>query len=247
MQPNARVLLAIAFAVLGPPIMASGAQAIPVRDIPNLASITFWERTGGTGPTPFTFGVNSTQLTTRLADPLTTTNSDFGGVPGREFYDVFYSDANGLFNLNGEYLTIEGVFDVGLPSGGGLNLAEIGLNFAAAPTEFGNFVASFVALGNNASPGDVGNAIEGDLQTHTTMGNTIGQTERLRVTLGFLSSSGPPPRQVPEPTTLSSGRPPGQVPEPTALCLPAALCLLTSGIVALIVLTIVLRRKAVRK
>ena len=37
-------------------------------------------------------------------------------------------------------------------------------------------------------PGDVGLAIDGNLQTHTTMGNTIGQTQRLRVTLGFQSA-----------------------------------------------------------
>ena len=82
-----------------------------------------------------------------------------------------------------------------LPAGGGLNLAEIGLDFSGTPTEYGNYVASFVALGDNAIPGSVGNAIDGDLQTHTTMGSTLGQSGRLRVTLGFLSSSGP----VPEP------------------------------------------------
>ena len=82
----------------------------------------------------------------------------------------------------------------------GLNLAEIGLNFSGTPTEFGNFVASSLPLGDNAIPDSVGNAIDGNLQTHTTMGNTVGTTQRLRVTLGFLSSSGPAP--IPEPSTL---------------------------------------------
>ena len=175
------------------------AQAIPVRNISNLTSVTFWERTGGSAPLAYTFGVNSAQLTTRRTDPLSTLNKDFGGVPGHEFYDVFYSDANGTFNLDGEYLTIEGIYNKGLPYGGGLNLAEIGLNFFnGAPTEFGNYVASFVALGNNAIPLSVSLAIDGNLQTHTTMGNTIGQSQRLRVSLGFLSSSIP----VPEPATI---------------------------------------------
>ncbi len=174
-----------------------------VRNIANLDSITFWERTGGIAPTPHTFGVNSTQLMTRLLDPLSAGNSDFGGVPGREFYDVFYSDASGGFDLNGEYLTIEGMFDAALPAGGGLNLAEIGLNFSASPIEFGNWVASFSALGDNAFPSSVGLAIDSDLQTHTTMGNTVGQSERLRVTLGFESSSGPNP--VPAPGALLLG------------------------------------------
>jgi hypothetical protein len=189
--------LALAAALLAS-LGASAARAGPVRLIPNLESISFWERSGGTAPAASTFAVDSTVLTTRLDDPLSDSNRDIVGV-STEFYDVFYSDSQGGFDVDGEYLTIEGVFQFGLPAGGGLNLAEIGLNFAGTPTEFGNFVASFVALGDNAFPSTVGNAIDGDLQTHTTMGNTIGQTQRLRVTLGFLSSSGP----VPEPGTLA--------------------------------------------
>ena len=177
--------------------------AAPVRDIPGLTSITFWERTGGSGPVAYTFGVDSPQLTTKLTDPLGSGNHDIQGVPGHEFYDVYYSNADGSWNVNGEYLTISGIFDQTWPAGGGLNLAEIGLNFSSTPTEFGNYVASSVALGDNAAPSSVGNAIDGDLQTHTTMGNTVGQTERLRVTLGFLSSSGPSP--VPAPGALLLG------------------------------------------
>jgi hypothetical protein len=170
--------------------LSAPAHAVAVRLIPNLTSITFYERTGGGAPTPFTFPINSPQLTTRLSDPLDASNHDIPGA-ATEFYDVFYSNADGTFNLNGQYLTIEGVFLQGLPEGGGLNLAEISLNFASAPPEFGSFVASFVALGDNAIPGDVVRAIDGDLQTHTTMGNTVGQTQRLRVTLGFQSASQP--------------------------------------------------------
>lgn len=55
-------------------------------------------------------------------------------------------------------------------------------------------VASYVALGDNEDETTVDNCIDNDLKTHTTMGNTVGQTERLRVTLGFESTSGPPPR-----------------------------------------------------
>ena len=111
-----------------------------------------------------------------------------------EFYDVFYSDEDGTFNLEGSYLTISGTFEHALPDGGGLNLAEIGLNFTDSNTEYGNYVASYVVLGDNSVEANVGNCIDGDLQTHTTMGNTVGQTDRLRLTLGFESTSGPPPR-----------------------------------------------------
>lgn len=181
-----RLVVAAGIALLA----SSAAHAVALRLIANLTSITFYERTGGVAPTPYTFAVNSAQLSTRLADPLGAGNHDIPGA-ATEYYDVFYSDADGTFNPNGEYLTIEGVFLLGLPDGGGLNLAEIALNFSGgAPPEFGSFVASFVALGDNAIPGDVGLAIDGNLQTHTTMGNTIGSSQRLRVTLGFRSASG---------------------------------------------------------
>ena len=164
---------------------------MPVKDLPDLQSITFYERTGGNAPDPFTFVVDGPELTVRLADPLANNNFDIDGATG-EFYDVYYSDEDGEFQLDGSYLTISGTFGQTLPAGGGLNLAEIGLNFADASTEYGNYVASFVALGDNAAPQNVDRAIDGDLQTHTTMGNTVGQMERLRVTLGFESTSGPP-------------------------------------------------------
>jgi hypothetical protein len=168
-----------------------GFAPIPVRELPGLESITFWERTGGTAPTDYTFAVNGAELTTRLDDPLDAANQDVTGT-SVEFYDVYYSDGVGAFDIDGSYLTISGVFPVALPAGGGLNLAEIGLNFSDASTEYGNYVASFVALGDNADATLVGNCIDGDLQTHTVMGNTVGSNERLRLTLGFASTSGPP-------------------------------------------------------
>ncbi len=168
-----------------------GPVTYPVRMIPGLVAITFHERSGGDAPTPYTFTVNGPELTTRLADPLSDANRDIKGV-STEFYDVYYSDQDGVFELDGRYLTISGVYQNALPAGGGLNLAEIGLEYEGLPTEFGNYVASFVALGDNGAPETVDYTIDGDLQTNTTMGNTIGATERLRVTLGFESSSGPP-------------------------------------------------------
>ncbi|MFO0634627.1 MAG: hypothetical protein U0168_17425 [Nannocystaceae bacterium] len=170
---------------------SGGPTTYPVRMIPGLVSITFYERSGGDAPTPYTFAVDGAELTTRLDDPLGDANRDIKGVD-TEFYDVYYSDQDGVFELDGRYLTISGVFAYALPAGGGLNLAEIGLEYEGQPTEFGNYVASFVALGDNAAPETVEYTIDGDLQTNTTMGNTIGQNERLRVTLGFESSSGPP-------------------------------------------------------
>ena len=163
----------------------------PVRSLPGLESVTFYERSGGDAPEPYTFVVDGPELTVRLDDPLTPDHTDITGVQ-TEHYDVYYSDVDGEFDIDGAYLTISGVFEYALPAGGGLNLAEISLNFEGKPPEFGNYVASFNALGDNSAPATVGNTIDGDLATHTTMGNTIGSDERLRVTLGFESSSGPP-------------------------------------------------------
>lgn len=169
-----------------------GASAMtPVRMIPGLKSITFWERTGGTEPTPYEFAVDGPQLTVRAPDPLEPSTADIMGA-STEYYDVYYSNEDGTFNLDGSYLTISGSFLQTLPAGGGLNLAEIGLNYEGASTEYGNYVASFAALGDNAAPDTVPNCIDGDLQTHTTMGNTVGSDQRLRLTLGFKSSSGVP-------------------------------------------------------
>lgn len=178
----------LALLLLGVGLRSNPAEAAPVGTTPNLVSITFFERTGGTGPTAFTFGVNSSQLTTRLSDPLSASNKDFAGwAGGGEFYDVFYSDADGSFNVDGEFVTIEAVTNVTLADGkgGGLNIAEVQLNFTDGSTEFANFVSSFVALGDNALPSTVGNAVDGNLLTHTTGGNTVGQVQRLRVTVGF--------------------------------------------------------------
>ncbi len=164
----------------------------PVIELPGLESITFWERTGGDAPTAYEFTVDGLELSVRLDDPLTIDNSDIVGVPSSEFYDVYYSDEDGSFDLYGSYLTISGVFEAEAPAGPGLNLAEIGLNFADSYTEYGNYVASYVFLGDNAYEEDtVDLCIDSDLQTHTGMGNAVGSEDRLRLTLGFESTSGP--------------------------------------------------------
>ncbi len=182
-------------------LFTPAANAAAVRALAGLDSITFFERTGGVTPTEHTFLKNGPELTTLLSDPLSSANKDIDGAP-TEFYDVFYSNSDGSFNLDGEFLTISGVYDFELPAGGGLNLAEIALNFSSEPVEYGNYVASFFAAGNNAHPSFVGKAIDGDLATHTAMGNTFGTDQRLRVTLGFLSSSGTPPSTVPVPAAV---------------------------------------------
>lgn len=67
----------------------------PIRQIPGLQSLTLWERTGA-APVANTFPVSSTQLVARL-NTLGFGSRDFTAA-SLEFYDVFYSDANGTAN-----------------------------------------------------------------------------------------------------------------------------------------------------
>ena len=157
-----------------------------VHDIPGLESITFYENTSGV--TKYSFLVAGPELNSLLADPLSLENRDIQGT-SVEFYDVYYSDEDGTFNPDGSYLTIGGSFGAKLPAGGGLNLSEISLNYADDSVEYGSFLASFVGLGDNYAPGSEVNCIDGDLATHTTMGNNVDEPgQRLRLTLGFKSS-----------------------------------------------------------
>ena len=105
----------------------AGPVTYPVRKLPGLKSITYYERSGGTAPTAYTFTVDGPEMTARIPTRSDSAH-DIKGVTS-EFYDVYYSNAAGDFELDGRYLTISGVFEYALPAGGGLNLAEIVLNF----------------------------------------------------------------------------------------------------------------------
>ena len=134
-----------------------------------------------------------------------------------ELYDVFYSDAEGNFNVNGEYITIEAVWPryTGYPNnhggninhrlvGGGLNIAAVYLTFLDSSTKYADITKSYVAFGDNQKGESFGWATDGNEATATTMGNTIqpDHPDRLRITVGFLPSEPPPPPGVPEPATM---------------------------------------------
>lgn len=161
----------------------------------NLESISFFERSSAGGPDEFIFAFDSAELTTRLPDPLSAGNRDFIGTTfgADENYDVFYSDSDGTFNASGDFVTVTADYDFAGDSG--MNIAEVRLNFSSGPGEFANTVTDFVALGTSPLPATVGNAVDGDLDTHTFLGDTVGQTtQRLSLTVGFAS--------IPEPSPL---------------------------------------------
>jgi autotransporter-associated beta strand protein len=143
-------------------------------------TITFWEMTGTLAP--YTFAFNSPQMTTRLTDPLGSTNADFV-TAAHEYYDVFFSNADGSFNSSGSFVTVECKFDFASPFGGGFNIARIDINLANGTVSSLDTLTSSVSSGNNAIAGSAANAVDGNLTTWTTMGNTLGDVGRLRITV----------------------------------------------------------------
>lgn len=167
---------------------------------PGLTGVRVWEATGPVSPYNFVF--NGPQMTTQLGvGTLGFFNNDFSPL-GSENYDVFYSDANGNFNVNGNYVTVEAVWPNPLPAGGGLNLAAVDLVFGTG-TLRADILASFVGLGNNYIPGSELLAVDADTlvpSTATTMGSTmVPPTQHLRVTVTWSKLP------IPEPGTLALG------------------------------------------
>jgi hypothetical protein len=155
-------------------------------------SVSFIEGTGVA--TTYTFGINSTQMNTQLANPLSFTNSDFSGLTN-ENYDVFYSNANGTFNAQGDYITVEARF-TSTTGGGGMNIGSVILNYGSGAQQRANLLASYLGLGTNYVPGSELFAVDGLDNTFTVMGNTGSSlTDRVRVTVGF--------RAVPEPASMA--------------------------------------------
>lgn len=184
------VLIAVAVLAIARPAPAG------VMTFPGLSAIRFTEYSGG--PISHIFLPNSVQMMNQLAF-LNPANRDFAGVPV-ESYDVFYSNANGTFNVNGNYVTIEARFPG--QQGGGLNIAAVDLLLGPAPFTVcrADVLASSVGLGANYIAGSEALAVDPDLPlpvTFTTMGNTAGSpSNRLRVTVGWK-------KIIPEPATVT--------------------------------------------
>ncbi len=184
--------------ILGP---MSPAQAAAIRSLPDLTGISIFE---GSGPINQLFYVPGTPvgdsvLNVKRAERLSSTNSDFTSQVN-EYYDFFFSDADGSFNADGAYLTISAVYDD--PSDSGLNIFRARLEFAGGVFDYADTVASFVALGTLPFPGTVNNALGDTPGTTTFLGDTQGQPDsaRLQLTLGFDSSA--PPSAVPVPAAV---------------------------------------------
>lgn len=173
-------------------------SAAPIRTLSGLTNVTFYEVTSSVNS--FLFAPNSVDLTTRAADPLNNINADFVGAP-TENYDVFFSDANGALNIDGSFITIEGVYGAG---GSGFNIGEVQLNFNnGSPSLFANSIASSAPGATNYIAANLNNILDGNTATSTAMGQN-GANQRMRVTVGFADPA-PPTNGVPEPSTWMLG------------------------------------------
>jgi beta-propeller repeat-containing protein len=161
---------------------------LPLRRLVGLEEIRVWL---GPNTVDYTFEPNQLAMTERRA---TLDFSSFDMRPpaleGRaQVYDLFYSDAEGTRDIDGGYLTIEAVSNSQAEGAGGGNVAEVGLRFSGHTTfDYGKVVSSSVTLGSNADPGSIIRAIDGNTQTYAILGNTVGQSRRLRITIGFTPS-----------------------------------------------------------
>jgi hypothetical protein len=175
--------------------LAGGAWAAPLRTLPDLQSVRVWEITFGTVATDFT--PNGAPITMRLPDPLSAASNDFSFV-AQEYYDAFYSDADGTPNPDGAYVTIEGVWRSAGGSGG-MNINEVALVFGGMnpATVFADFVASFEYGTGQVTVGSEALAVDHNLGTFPRFGNTstTDLADRFRLTVGWDAYS------VPEPTS----------------------------------------------
>jgi len=182
-------------------------RAMPIRTLTDRQTVRIHEATFGTVATDF--APNAAALTTRLADPLSSMSNDFTFFT-EEYYDAFYSNADGTPNTDGEFLTIEGVWRAEIPFGmgaigpGGMNINEVELVFGGGNphSQFGDFVSSFEVGFGDVTPGSEAASVDHNLSSFPRFGQTSSTdlNDRFRLTIGFEGISSTP---VPEPSTWS--------------------------------------------
>jgi hypothetical protein len=180
-QTHARRMAGAIFLPLGLLLAVGTPSDAQLRLTPGLSTVRFLEVTGATTPHPF--AASALQMTTRLANPLGPSNADFVGL-SNEYYDVFYSNEAGVFDPDGDYVTIECQF----PASGGLNIDEVYLDFDDGSEVCACGVTNAVYLGSGQIAGSAAKAAGCTPGTWSTMGSTSGTEERLGLTLDFCQS-----------------------------------------------------------
>lgn len=154
----------------------------PIVNLPGLKQIKAYEVTGGYFS--HNFEITDYRLFKRLGTGISIAN-DFGGVPGEENYDIYFSDSNGNLDSLGAYITIECKY-LGTSGGGGGNIAQLELEFNNGLFITPNKLSSFYNSGNNYIPGSELKTIDCDPTTFSTLGNISGNPSVfLRLTFDF--------------------------------------------------------------
>jgi hypothetical protein len=162
------------------------ASAAPLRLTPGLTGINVYESTGTMTTYSFT---PSGSTATGITAPNSFTTS------AAETYGVYFSNAMGVVDANGDYLTVNCFFT---GPGGGCNINGIEL-----VTSTGNiFANSLISFRSGSDGGYVSgselNAVDNSLSTFTTLGRD-GESN-MRVTVAFNAPTG---NEVPEPSTYA--------------------------------------------
>lgn len=164
--------------------------AAPLR-LANVSYFSIYERT--TVTTEYQFAANSTEVTQKL-NTIYNQTPDFTS-PAFERFDVYYSDANGNFDIDGAYLTLDCIYD---GPGTGCNIAEVVINSTgnAGPVDASSILRLVSSTGYVS--GSELLAIDGDTNTAASLGNSEGTI--MSMTFGFNTAGG---SEVPEPSTYA--------------------------------------------
>jgi PEP-CTERM motif len=179
---------------------ATPAAAAGILDLAGLISVQAYEATNTLSDGSGAWAANDARLTQRLA-VLTAANRDFGIFPGTENYDIFVSDEAGNLDAGGRYLTIEGNCTVPYVC---FNVTGVSLKFGALEHFATVLTRAVYGRPNSFEPDTAGRAVDGDLNTYTRLGDTIGLGEdaRMAITVGFEGLNfGDGGGAVPEPST----------------------------------------------
>ena len=189
-----RILSLVAAAAIMGTGLGAGAANAGIASVVGLTSVNIMEITYYYQIA--SFAPNDARLTTRLST-LTAANRDFGFFAGDENYDVFYSDANGAFNANGSFLTIEG--NCGVPYNC-FNISAIWLTRNGPQEHAYQLTNAVYGRAGSFTPGSAANAADVNTGSYTQLGDTIGlpASARMSVTVGFASV---PTGGVPEPAS----------------------------------------------
>lgn len=151
-----------------------------IRTTPGIERVGIVEVTGS--PIQMTFGPTTPFILSRLTGNLNSGNRDFTGLSS-EYYDVFYSDAAGVPDPDGDFISIECTY-TNTSGGGGNNIASVFLRFVGGLELCACSVASAVYLGSNAIPGSAAFAANCNTADFSTMGSGAAD-QRTRITLDF--------------------------------------------------------------